>query len=421
MYILGIVDRDMPADTLYTIRVGGVENPRFVVTDAETHVAHHWRIRTYDSDYPPAPDPLNAQADANHLIDEGRGGYINIDVVSPVVSFNAEAFDTTNGVSTKYYFSWFSDIPTKSGDFIYIAMPPELAMVPTGGDTLLCKGANGLGTGASAVTCRKQGNMLKVVLNEVTQSSGLYKITAENIRNAPSLRRSGAFPAMYHAALPDGPGSTEAKVAEFRGKSYVVNEFAADLQGLGWRNIVQSTTEYGAEAEFKITFTPHSTVKLNPAAILLAYPVGVEPAAEALDPAGGCTVTADEAQGGPVTTPKGNCEKIAGARLFKIKTAIPKGYGGPVTIALKMRNPADNWGAIGFKLKTYEEVTTPGENGAPDSIEEFLVDMLEGNELLPALPCEPPCQYCRASVDGLTGSETHANKVKKKEYCTQCW
>ena len=129
-------------------------------------------------------------------------------------------------------------------------------------------------------------------------------------------------------------------------------------------------------------------VALNPAAILFAYPVGVEPAPSALDPAGGCTVTADEAQGGPVTTPKANCVKIAGARLFKINNAIPKGYGGPVTIVLSMINPTDNWGSIGFKLKTYEEVTvtTPGVAGAdgvvgPDTTEtvEYLVDMLEGN------------------------------------------
>jgi hypothetical protein len=111
-------------------------------------------------------------------------------------------------------------------------------------------------------------------------------------------------------------------------------------------------------------------------------------------PAGGCTVTADEAQGGPVTTPIANCQKIEGARLFKIKNAIPQGYGGPLTITLKMINPSNNWGAIGFKLKTYEEVITTGvdENGAAtESTEEFLVDMLEGNELLPALPCEQPC------------------------------
>jgi hypothetical protein len=169
MYILGIIDRDMPADTVYTIRVGGIENPRFVVTDAETDQQYHWRIRTYDSDYTPGSSATaEAQADADHLIDEGTGGYINIDIVSPVTSFNAEAFDTTNGVTTKYYFSWFSDIPTRNGDFIYIAMPAELTMKPTGGDTLLCKGANGLGTGSTAVTCRKQGNMLKVVLHEVT-------------------------------------------------------------------------------------------------------------------------------------------------------------------------------------------------------------------------------------------------------------
>jgi hypothetical protein len=209
---------------------------------------------------------------------------------------------------------------------------------------------------------------------------------------------------MYQAAVPNGAGSAEAKVAEFKGnkdsskpdgelqQAYVVNEFAADLQGLSHENIVQDTTDYGAEAMFKITFTPHSIVELNPVAILFSYPVAVEPASAALDPAGGCTVTADHAKGGPVTTPKENCQKIAGARLFKIKNAIPKGYGGQVTITIKMKNPDDNWGEVGFKLKTYEVVTVPGANaGDPATTEEFLADMLESNVLLPALPCEPPC------------------------------
>ena len=132
-------------------------------------------------------------------------------------------------MATKYYFSWFTDIPTLSGDYIYIGMPPELSMVPTGGDTLTCAGANGLGK----VVCKKVGNMLKVTLIEVLQETGLYKITAESIRNAPSLRRSGSFPAMYHAAKPPG-SNDEARVAEYAGesydgKTYVTNEFAADL------------------------------------------------------------------------------------------------------------------------------------------------------------------------------------------------
>jgi hypothetical protein len=61
-----------------------------------------------------------------------------------------------------------------------------------------------------------------------------------------------------------------------------------------------------------------------------------------------------------------------------------------------MKNPVDNWGEVGFKLKTYEEVPgAPADpkdpNSKPGEAEEFLVDMLEGNELLPALPCEQPC------------------------------
>jgi len=36
MAIEGIINIKMPADTIYTIRLGGVRNPRYVITDAET-------------------------------------------------------------------------------------------------------------------------------------------------------------------------------------------------------------------------------------------------------------------------------------------------------------------------------------------------------------------------------------------------
>jgi hypothetical protein len=135
-----------------------------VVTDAKDNDRHHWQVRTYDSDYALIDLSKIASADTTCMIDKGIGGYINVDVVSPIVSFNAEAFDTTNGVSTKYYFSWFSDIPTMNGDFIYISMPAELTMKPTSGNALDCKGQNGFGTGPTAVVCQKQGNHLKVTL-----------------------------------------------------------------------------------------------------------------------------------------------------------------------------------------------------------------------------------------------------------------
>jgi|DEB0MinimDraft_12_1074336.scaffolds.fasta_scaffold02860_2 hypothetical protein len=63
---------------------------------------------------------------------------------------------------------------------------------------------------------------------------------------------------------------------------------------------------------------------------------------------------------------------------------IPANYKGEVTIKIKMINPENNWGTVGFKIKTYEII---GE-------EEYLVDIIEGNELIPSLQCYAPCQYC---------------------------
>jgi hypothetical protein len=84
---------------------------------------------------------------------------------------------------------------------------------------------------------------------------------------------------------------------------------------------------------------------------------------------------------------------VEGARLFKIVKAIPKGYGGngeKVTITIKLINPFDNWGNVGFKIKTYEELYTGTEVTS-----EFLVDMIEGNQLVPELVCHAPCENCK--------------------------
>jgi len=61
--------------------------------------------------------------------------------------------------------------------------------------------------------------------------------------------------------------------------------------------------------------------------------------------------------------------------MFKAINAIPKNYYGKVSISFKLVNPKDNWGTIGFKIKTFEVI---GDD-------EYLVDMIEGNELRPVL------------------------------------
>ena len=44
-------------------------------------------------------------------------------------------------------------------------------------------------------------------------------------------------------------------------------------------------------------------------------------------------------------------------------------------------NPKDNWGEIGFKIKTYE-IVYGDDNTSDDDDVQYLVDMLEGNELI---------------------------------------
>jgi len=141
------------------------------------------------------------------MIDNGKGGYINIDKISAIDTFNAESLNTTNGVSTKYFLSWFTSIETKNSDIIYINFPPEMTMMPTSGDYLTCNGINGIGS----ATCQVTGNQLKITLNSVSQPSGLFKLSAENIKNAASLRISSKFGEVYHTT------SAGAKVSEFLG------------------------------------------------------------------------------------------------------------------------------------------------------------------------------------------------------------
>lgn len=94
--------------------------------------------------------------------------------------------------------------------------------------------------------------------------------------------------------------------------------------------------------------------------ILMSYPATVDDTPNSAS----CTV-----QAGKVTTSPEKCEKIENARLFRIKEAIPVNYSGEVKISIEFKNPADNWGRVGVKIKTYEQ--------GPKA--EFLSDILEGN------------------------------------------
>lgn len=101
-------------------------------------------------------------------------------------------------------------------------------------------------------------------------------------------------------------------------------------------------------------------------------------------------------------TKYGICEKVEGARFIKIMDAFPESTRGKVTINVKLVNPKDNWGTIGLGIKTYQI----------DGEEEYLVDKLEGNELIPNLKCIAPCKECQEDENGIVVDQT---------YCTECW
>jgi hypothetical protein len=71
-------------------------------------------------------------------------------------------------------------------------------------------------------------------------------------------------------------------------------------------------------------------------------------------------------------------------------------------IKVKLKNPINNRGIIGFKLKTYEEF---------DGVL-YQVDRLEENVLVPTLLCEAPCKEC---------SERDLFNLRARTYCTSCW
>jgi hypothetical protein len=91
---------------------------------------------------------------------------------------------------------------------------------------------------------------------------------------------------------------------------------------------------------------------------------------------------------------------------------LPVGYSNEVVMEIGLINPVDNWGSVGFKIRTFETVL----NAAPPNLDEprsfYMVDKHESNELIPALECDTPCNSCESDDDdGELG----------RTYCTSCW
>ena len=59
----------------------------------------------------------------DNVIDIGKGGAVDITVVSQMESFSVEAYNTTNGVADKYFITWNTNIQTINGDKLIVEFP----------------------------------------------------------------------------------------------------------------------------------------------------------------------------------------------------------------------------------------------------------------------------------------------------------
>jgi len=121
LYVLGTTRSEVAAKVEYSIRIGGLRNPRFLINSNTNPGISDFEISTFDSD---GYDP-----DKN-LIDNGKGGPFDISKLSQIESFSAEAYNTTNGVSTKYFVTWTTDILTQNKDILIVNFPKQVVFSP---------------------------------------------------------------------------------------------------------------------------------------------------------------------------------------------------------------------------------------------------------------------------------------------------
>jgi hypothetical protein len=387
MKILGLVTQDITAGVEYSVRIAGVQNPRYQILNAEQDTQYHWQVRTFDSSLDPG---TMSNALDQHLIDEGIGGYVNIEQLSEIKTFGAEAYNQTNAAITNYNLNWFTEIETADGDILHISFPEELTLVNNNG-AMECIGVTGVGEGAVECKVGADGsNEVEIKLNDVNQKTGLFKVQIKNVQNSASLRESSPFGEIRMTTSDYRPTSS------FTTKAVTIkNVFASNLLNLDSDSITQGSNEYSEPTDYEVTFTPNTRTKKFYRSILLSYPVTVT--IDDYPIQNGCQVIAGSYKSEPT-----DCTKVDKARLFKITKAIPPDYSGPVKIVIRFVNPEDNWGRVGVKVKTYE-VDGTGK--------EYLSDILEGNQLIPILKCTSPCKECK---DGAVGK-------MDKNFCVECW
>jgi hypothetical protein len=145
----------------------------------------------------------------------------------------------------------------------------------------------------------------------------------------------------------------------------------------------------------------------------LYYPSSIEP--DAAYKANGCLIRLN---GNPQGR-RSDCKWIEASRMFNATNILTLREPGQrkkenITIIVNFRNPKDNWGIIGFKIKTFR--TESLSNGG---LVHYLSDKLEGNQLIPNLLCKKPCYECKTENKGTPSKPVY--HISGPNYCTKCW
>jgi hypothetical protein len=224
----------------------------------------------------------------NHLIDTGVGGKTSVTSLSLLASFAIDADDTTNSQETGYLLTWFTDIETKSGDIMHVALPPEITLnaeIAAGKASFVCKGLTSITENGAQCKYDRGEHELQITMSSIAPGSavGLFKVSVKSMINPPSLRGSSLFP-VGRSSLTKKQGihqttSEGETVAEFLGKVRIVNDFASSLKGLSSDSIDQGSKDYSVPTNYLIEFKPTS-VPAYSVNILLTFPTTIKPAKE---------------------------------------------------------------------------------------------------------------------------------------------
>jgi hypothetical protein len=119
-YVIGLAKLKMLPNTKFTLRIAGLQNPRYVIEYADVtkgksaaevkkaEAAMHWQIQTFG----PAALSSAGELALDEQMDVGTGGYVDVKYATPITSFSAEAKNATNGVETTYYLTWSTVLRT---------------------------------------------------------------------------------------------------------------------------------------------------------------------------------------------------------------------------------------------------------------------------------------------------------------------